>query len=433
MSRQLLQQVRVIDPVSNTDEVSDVLIIDGVIHSILPQISDWPEETQVQDCQGLILGPGLVDLYSHSGEPGFEERETLDSLIQSASAGGFTRVVLLPDTVPPVDNPATVSLLQRKTQYLNSAVKIHLWGALTQDVAGEKMSELSELATTEIIGFAESQPLQDLVLLRRLLEYLKPLNKPVALYCCDRKLASNGVMREGNESILSGLPGIPAYAETTALSAVLELVAATQTPVHLMRVSTARSVELIRDAKARNLPITASTTWMHLLLNTQAISDGKSNNNFLLTPYDPNLCLDPPLGNSEDQMALIEGVAEGIIDAIAIDHTPYTYEEKTVAFADAPAGVIGLELALPLLWQAFVESGRLSALTLWQALSHKPRMCLGENPVAIASGNPAELTLFSPQQSWTVDGSSLKSSARNTPWLGQELRGQVIPSDFTRS
>ena len=182
-----------------------------------------------------------------------------------------------------------------------------------------------------------------------------------------------------------------------------------------MRVSTARSVQLIQDAKARGLPITASTSWMHLLLDSKAVHS-----------YDPNLRLEPPLGNPSDAAALRQGVQQGVLDAIAIDHTPYTYEEKTVAFAAAPPGAIGLELALPLLWQNLVETGEWSALELWRVLSTRPAECLQQIPSAIAPGKPAEITLFAPQLSWTVERQTLKSRSANTPWLGQELSGRVV-------
>ncbi|MGB3535482.1 MAG: dihydroorotase [Microcoleaceae cyanobacterium] len=426
MSGELLKNVRIIDPVSNTDRQADVLIVDQIIQQIQPEIVTHLDAIEVLNCEGMILGSGLVDLYSHTGEPGFEDRETLHSLMQAGLAGGFTRIGILPDTLPTVDNPATLSLLQHKTQLTSQSLpQLYFWGALTQNIAGKQMTELAELASTNIIGFTDGQPIQDLVLLRRLLEYLKPLNLPVALYCCDRALAMDGVMREGNESIRSGLPGIPVYAETAALSTVLELVAEIQTPVHLMRISTRRSVELIQQAKSRNLPVTASTTWMHLLLNTTAIS-GNHSNEFSITPYDPNLNLDPPLGNLTDQAALIQGIKTGIIDAIAIDHTPYTYEEKTVAFADTPPGVIGLELALPLLWQRFVESGEWSALELWQTLSLNPALCLGKNINPIIPNKPTELILFNPQQLWEVEYYKLQSRAFNTPWRKQELLGRVV-------
>lgn len=278
------------------------------------------------------------------------------------------------------------------------------------------MTELAELAATPgAIGFADGQPLENLALLRRVLEYLKPLGKPIALYPCNRQLVGNGVMREGSYSMRFGLPGNPAIAQTTSLSAILELVAAIGTTVHIMRVSTARSVQLIEQAKAQSLPITASTSWMHLLLDTKSLSS-----------YNPSLRLEPPLGNPEDVAALRQGVRAGVIDAIAIDHTPYTYEEKTVAFAEAPAGAIGLELALPLLWQHLVETGELSALELWRCLSSRPVECLQHTPRAIAPQEPAELTLFAPQQPWIVEKQALKSRSHNTPWLGKQIFGRVV-------
>jgi dihydroorotase len=411
LSPELLQQVRVIDPVSGSDRIADVLIVDGIIQAVEDKIYHWPPDTSVRDCQGLVLGPGLVDLYSHSGEPGFEERETLVSLSQAAAAGGFTRLAILPDTKPAIDNPASLALLEGRI----SPPHLHFWGALTLGVKGEEMTQLAELASAGVVGFADGQPLSNLTLVRRLLEYLQPLEKPVALWPCDRVLAGNGVMREGPDSILYGLQGSPAIAETSPLAALLEVVEATGTPVHIMRVSTQRGVDLIQSAKERGLPITASTTWMHLLLDTEAIKS-----------YDSSLRIEPPLGSSSDRVALRQAVKQGIVDAIAIDHTPYTYEEKTVAFAEAPPGAMGLELALPLLWQNLVETGEWSTLELWRVLSTKPAECLKQTVNAIAPNQPAEITLFAPQQPWTVERQTLQSLSTNTPWLGQQLTGKVV-------
>jgi dihydroorotase len=222
-------------------------------------------------------------------------------------------------------------------------------------------------------------------------------------------------MREGEPSIRFGLPGIPAIAETAALAMLLECIEAIGTPVHLMRISTARSIELIEAAKGRGVPITASTTWMHVIQNSTDVGS-----------YHPSLKLNPPLGNPADQKALIQGIQTGVLDAIAIDHTPYTYEEKTVAFAEAPAGAIGLELALPLLWQTLVVPGIWSALDLWQALSTRPAVCLRQSPPTLALQHPPELTLFDPHAIWRVEARSLKSRSSNTPWLEQEITGKVI-------
>lgn len=423
MAIELLQQVRLLDPVTETDRVADVLIEDGIVRAIADSLADYPSEAIVQNCQNLILGPGLVDLYSHSGEPGAEDRETLTSLMQAAAAGGFTRVALLPDTTPALDTPASIAWLRNRADVLRdphalqsaSLPRLYPWAALTIGVQGQQMTELAELATTGIVGFADGKPLKNWLLVRRVLEYLRSQNQPIALWACDPDLTGNGAMREGQESIRFGLPGVPAIAETAALSALLECVEMIGTPVHLMRISTARSVELIRAAKARGVPVTASTSWIHLLLSSTAVGS-----------YDPNLRLNPPLGNPADQAALIQGLREGTLDAIAIDHTPYTYEEKTVAFAEAPAGTIGLELALPLLWQAFVATGEWPAIQLWRALSTHPAHCLRQMPATIVPDQPAEMLLFDPSKPWRVDERSLLSLASNTPWLGQEITGRVV-------
>lgn len=423
MTIELLQQVRVLDPLTETDRIADVLIEHGRIRTIAASITDYPSDAVVYSCSGQVLGPGLVDLYSHSGEPGFEERETVLSLLQAGAAGGFTRLTILPDTLPPLDDLGSLAWVQnhwRQQIELQSLPTAHLprllcWAALTQGAAGQQMTELAELATAEIAGFADGKSIGNWQLLRRILEYGQPLGKPIALWANDTALAGNGVMREGEASMRFGLPGVPTMAETAALAALLECIESIGTPVHLMRISTARGVELVRQAKARGVPVTASTSWMHLLLNSDDVGS-----------YDPSLRLEPPLGNPIDQSALNRAVREGVIDAIAVDHTPYTYEEKTVAFAEAPPGAIGLELALPILWTRLVKTGAWSALELWRSLSSQPSICLKQKPTSLTPGSAAELTLFDPAATWTVEPLSLKSQSQNTTWLGQILTGRVI-------
>lgn len=424
-SKVLLPQVRVLDTANNTDRIADVLIVDDrveAIESYLPE--DLTEVINTSNGEGLIIGPGLVDLYSHSSQPGYEARETIKSLALAAVAGGFTRLGILPDTIPPIDNIAVLKSLQDFTKKLiqdpdcnESLPQFYFWGALSTTIKGQKMSEIAELAVEGAIGFTDGYPIDDLGLLQQLLEYLKPFNKPVALFNVNRDLKGNGVMREGKTSIRCGLPGDPRVSEAAAIAAVLEIVDTIGTPIHLMRISTARGVELIANAKAKGLPITASTTWMHLLLSSDLIDNN----------YDPNLNLDPPLGDRNDLKTLIEGVKQGVIDAIAVDHTPLTYEEKTVPFAKAPPGAIGLELALPLLWQKLVVSEQLTALELWRALTVGPLSCWQQTPLASSLlGEKAELTLFDPQLKWKVDKNNLKSLSTNTPWLGQTITGRVL-------
>ncbi|MGL5032244.1 MAG: dihydroorotase, partial [Microcystaceae cyanobacterium] len=394
---QILHQVRYLDPLTAKDTRVNLWIQDGQIQG--PETSDVPPDTQRLDAQNLIVAPGLFDLYSYSGEPGHEDRETLSSLMGAAWAGGFTEMALLPNTQPVVDNPAILQLLKTKLAALDSKTlpKVHFWGSLTLDCQGEQLSELIELIEAGIVGFTDNKPLNNLGLVRRALEYLQPVNKPLALVPINTRLRGNGVIREGEAAIRWGLPGEAVMTETTAIAAIVEVVEELQTPVHLMRISTARGVELIAQAKARNLPITASVTWMHLLFNTESVGS-----------YNPNLHLDPPLGNEPDRLALIEGIKTGIIDGIAVDHRAYSYEEKTLAFAESPPGAIGLELALPCLWQALVRTGNLTALELWQALSVNALRCLG------LPFQPKNYLLFDPQFNWSVEAANLQTQGENT-------------------
>jgi dihydroorotase len=417
----LIQQVCIIDAVTQTDQVVDVLVKDGRVEAIAPFLPEPPADAERMDGRGKILIPGLVDLYSHSGEPGYESRETLASLLRAGQAGGFTRLGILPTTDPPIDSPALAEKLSAHRialiQTLQSPTLPHLfpWGCLTREAKGEQMAELADLAEAGVVGFADGEPIQNPLLVQRLLQYLPPVGKPVALWGCDRTLQSSGVAREGPFSLVYGLMGDPATSETASLATLVESVAFTGTPIHLMRLSTARGVEIIRQAKERGLPITASTTWMHLLFSTRDLAS-----------YDPNLRLDPPLGNPEDQAALIEGVKAGWIDAIAMDHTPHTYEDKTVGFPSAPPGAIGLELAWPILWNHFVVQGDWSPLTLVQALSTSPAIVWGQTPPTIQINQPAEMVLFDPEVTWTVTPETLNSLSANTPWLGKTIQGQVI-------
>ncbi|PZV05167.1 MAG: dihydroorotase [Leptolyngbya sp.] len=408
-----------LDAMTQTDQVADVLVQDGVVTEVASSLTVIPASAEMIQGQGKVLLPGLVDLYSHSGEPGHEPRETLASLLAAGQAGGFTRLGILPNTEPAIDHPAMVEkLLGRRAtlaQTNPSLPHLYPWGALTQGAQGQQMVELVELSEAAIAGFADGRAIQNPLLTQRLLQYLKPLGKPVALYCCDRTLRDSGVAREGPFSLIYGLVGDPASSETAALAALLETVAEVGTPVHLMRISTGRGVELVRQAKERGLPITASTTWMHLLWSAKDLGS-----------YDPNLRLSPPLGNPEDQAALIEGVKAGVVDAIAIDHTPHTYEDKTVGFPSAPTGAIGLELALGILWDTFVTHGDWSPLQLVQALSTNPAACWGQTPPTIQAQQPAEMVLFAPSTTWMVEPSTLRSLSANTPWLGQAIPGRVL-------
>ena len=425
---QLIQQATLVGGAAElgASDVGDVLIEGGRITAILPSsdvdaplLADLPINTEIIDGSGQFLGPGLIDLYSQSGEPGHESRETYTSFRQAATAGGFTRVGLLPTTQPAVDSVSAIAsiLVTQKTDASDPTEQPDLmpWAAITRGTQGQQLVEFAELAASGAIGFTDARPLTNPVLVRRLLEYMQPLNKPIALWPCDPQIAGSGVAREGIDSLRLGLASVSVVAETSPLATLLEYVAEMSTPIHIMRVSTARSVALIRQAKERGLPITASVAWHHLCFDTEDLED-----------YQPSLRHDPPLGTPADRVALVDAVKEGVLDAIAIDHSPYTYEEKTVAFDVAPPGAIGLELALPVLWQTFVASGKWSPELLWHRLSTGPAHCLDLAAGRLEVGAIAELTLFNPVDRWTVSAQTLRSlSAFNTPWANQSIQGKV--------
>lgn len=402
----LFQQVCILNADSSLKKTfADVFVdCDRKIHINLDQ-SQIPQETNIDQRSGLVLGTGLIDLYSNSSEPGHESRETISELVQAAKNGGFATIGILPNTQPAIDDIAALEFW-RNVQQKHGDI-LQPWGAITKGLEGKQLTDIAELAES-VIGFTDSKPIANLLLVRRAMEYIKPLGKPIALFPQNPDLAGSGVIREGKWSLQYGLTGYPAAAETTALASLIELVRLTKAPTHFMRLSTAQSVELIAQAKNDGLPVTASTTWLHLCHCDRD-----------LATYDPNLRLSPPLGNDCDRIALIAGVKSGAIDSIAIDHTPCAYEEKVVPFEVAPVGAIGLEFALSVLWQNLVVTNLLTPSELWQALSVNPAKILGLTP-------PKLSTLFDPSLEWLVEGSAIASQSRNSNYMMRSLIGKVL-------
>lgn len=396
------------DPLTQRDQLGDVLICDRTIHDLGPSLEPTGDNIQEIDGQGCVLGPGLVDLYSQTGEPGHESRETLNQFLQAAAQGGFTHLGLLPNTTPAVDHPAQVG--QRLVQ-APSQPQILPWGAITLDAKGEKLTDLMELGAAGVVGFCDGRPLANHRMVQRLLEYVQISPLPLSLWPCD---ASAGSCRDGTDAIRLGLLPLASTSETRPLTALLEEVAVSRCAVHIMRVSTARSVELIRDAKARGLPVTASVTWLHLLFSTADLDS-----------YAPSLKLNPPVGTPADREALIAGLEDGTLDAIAVDHCAHTYEEKAVPFGVAPAGAIGLPLVLPVLWQTFVTTERWTPLQLWSYLSLHPAKCLGITPNAVQPNVSANLILFDPHHQWRALPNSLGTDPINTAYGYKKIKGHV--------
>jgi len=404
----LFKQVRILDADTSAniaETFADVFVDSNrQIHLNFDQ-SQIPQNINIDERSGVVLGTGLMDLYSTSCEPGHESTETISELVQAAKNGGFTTVGILPNTQPAIDDIAALEFW-RNVQHKHGNI-LQPWGAITKGLEGKQLTDIAELADS-VIGFTDSKPIANLLLVRRAMEYIKPLGKVIALFPQNPDLAGSGVIREGKWSLQYGMTGYPAAAETSALAALIELVRLTKTPTHFMRISTDQSVELLAQAKNDGLPVTASTTWLHLCHCDRDLEH-----------YDPNLRLMPPLGSESDRLALIAGIKSGAIDSIAIDHTPCAYEEKVVPFEVAPVGAIGLEFALPVLWQNLVVSELLTASELWQALSINSAKILG-------LAQPKLSTLFDPSLEWLVKNSAIASPSQNSSYIGRSLMGKVL-------
>jgi len=389
----------------------DLLIDEGRIARMGKGLSD-PSAVEIRAEDWLAL-PGLVDLHAHLGEPGHEERESLDTGLAAAAWGGFTHVVAMPDTQPPVDTESAVQYLKERASRIRGA-RLLICAALTKERSGMELAELAHLAAAGACALGDAAPVEDPALMRRALQYASMLELPVFAQAADARLSGGGVAHEGSAGHWLGLPGIPASAEWIAVARELLLAEETGGRVHLQGVSTGRSVQLIREAKRRGVRVTAEVGFYHLLLDDEALAD-----------YDTRKKLMPPLRPRADGEALLEGVLDGTVDCIVTDHTPCTPEEKDAEFDVAPFGAAGLEVALPALYSRLVATGKVSWAALIEALSARPRRIAGLGEARIAEGAPCDLTLFAPGESGSVDPSRWRSKARNTPLAGERLYGRV--------
>jgi len=403
----LIKGGRVIDPASGRDEIGDVFISDG-------KISGKQEKTdQTIEAKGLVVAPGLIDLSARLREPGYEYKATLESEMDAAVAGGVTSLACPPDTDPPLDEPGLVDMLRRRAKALARA-RVYPVGALTVKLAGERLTEMAELAEAGCVAFSQANaPLADTEVLWRAMQYAGTFGFPVWLRAEDRWLAQGGVAHDGEVATRLGLQGVPPFAETIALGTVLQLVRATGTRVHFCRLSTAVGVEMIRAAKKERLPVTCDVGIHHVHLSEMDLGY-----------YDSHCRLEPVLRSQRDREALAAGLAEGTIDCAVSDHTPVDEDQKQLPFAEAEPGATGLELLLPLVLKWGAEKKLPLAKTLARVTSDAARI-LGVHTGRIEAGAPADLVVFDPQQLFRVTPEALKSQGKNTPFLGYELAGRV--------
>jgi dihydroorotase len=401
---------------------ADVLVEEGRVASVDEGI-DAPSGTLVLEAGGCVVAPGLVDLHTHLREPGREESETIETGTRAAALGGYTAVVAMPNTEPALDSAEAVRNVQELA--VKATCQVAVAGAITVGRAGERLAPMAELADLGVRLFTDDGAgVQSAGLMRRALDYAKGLGITLAQHCEDECLAGGGAMHEGCWSSRLGLPGIPAAAEESMVARDIQLVRLTGAPLHFLHLSTAGSVQLVRLAKAEGLPITAEAAPHHMLLTHAEVAG-----------YDPVFKVNPPLRTDSDVHAVVEGLCDGTIDAIATDHAPHAPESKDVPFDVAPPGMLGLQTALPIAWQ--VLSPTLPPERIFALMSTAPAAIarltrLDARPAGhSAHGGPVEigaqanLCVFDPSGSTVVDPFQLASLSRNTPYAGRSFSGAV--------
>lgn len=414
MKGKLLKGGRVIDPANGVDDEYDILIKGDRIVQIGREMS-VPADTEILNCKRYIIAPGLIDMHTHLREPGREDKETIDTGIAAAAAGGFTSIACMPNTSPVNDTASVTEYILGRAREIDS-VQVLPVGSITQGLKGEALSEIGELKRAGVIALSDDgQPVRNTDLMRRALEYTGMFDLPIISHCEDLDLAGNGVINEGRMSTRLGLPGIPSEAEEVMVAREICLSRLTKRPIHIAHVSTAGSVRLIRRAKEEGLPVTAEVTPHHLCLTEEAVAD-----------FDTNTKVNPPLRTKKDQEALIKGLQDGTIDVIASDHAPHTLAEKEMEFTYAPFGMIGLETALPLILTRLFYQNLLDLSQIIRKMSLNPARILKLDRGVLSQSKIADLTVIDLEKETVIDVSTFKSKARNSPFHGWQVKGYPI-------
>ncbi|HPN39306.1 MAG TPA: dihydroorotase [Melioribacteraceae bacterium] len=406
----LIKNCKIIDPSIKLNKVSDVLIENGIISNI-GEIN--VDDAKIIEAEGKILTPGFFDMHVHLREPGREDEETITSGTESAMVGGFTGIACMPNTDPTIDSAEVVSLIKDKN--FGNIVDVFPIGAVTKNRKGENLSPILELLEAGVVGFSDDGTVvKSAAILRKALEYTKEFNVPIIEHCEDLSMA-DGVMNEGLNSTMLGLPAIPSIAEDLIVMRDIMIAEYVGGKVHIAHISTKNAVELVRNAKAKGINITAEVTPHHFSLTDD-----------LLKTYDTNYKMNPPLRSKEDVEAILEGLQDGTIDCIATDHAPHSIEEKEMEFIYAPNGIIGLETAIGLAFNELVHKKILSIEQLIEKFAINPRKILNIEIPKIEVGKKANLTLLDPEKIWTVQVSDFKSKSKNSPFDKKLLTGKAI-------
>ena len=407
----LIKNGRVIDPANGIDKECDVLIVDETIAEVGKV--EKPAQTII-DAAGKLVTPGLIDIHVHFREPGDEEEETIASGSAAAVAAGFTSVVCMPNTKPPIENETDVEYVHRKARQTRKT-HVYTMGAITKSREGVELAEMGFMAEAGAVGFTDDgSGVQDPAVMLRALKYADMFDVVIAQHCQDNAFAGNGVMNSGYYSTILGLPGIDPLAEEAMLWRDIQLVKKTNVRYHAQHISTAGSVELIRAAKKDSLPITCEVTPHHLLLTEECCAE-----------YDTNYKVNPPLRSAKDIEALKEAIKEGLVDALVTDHGPHLQSEKELEFLAAPFGIASLECALALFVKALIEPGILDWPGFIRLMTENPAGIIGVDKGTLGVGKQADVTIIDPKAEYEIDVKKFRSKSRNCPYHGWKVTGKV--------
>jgi dihydroorotase len=422
MSTTIVRNGRIIDPANKRDEIADLYISNGKVVGSKSEIRakltrrGGKSEVEEIDAKGLIVAPGLIDMHVHLREPGFGWKETIESGARAAAAGGFTTIVCMPNTSPAGDNPSTIAWIKNRAAEV-ACVNVLPTGAISKDIAGEELAPIGSLAQAGAVAITDDgHCIQNHELMRRAVEYARMVGLPVLDHCQDYHLVGNGVVHEGYWSTLLGLPGWPAAGEELIVMRNILLAELCDHHIHCQHISSAGSVRLLREARARGVKISGEVCPHHLALTDQAIQN-----------FDTNCKMNPPLRSNRDVAALLEGIADGTLEILASDHAPHATFEKEVEFDAAPFGIIGLETELGLFLDLLVHKKKTIEMPrVIEMLTINPARLLGLDAGTLSEGASADITLIDPSMEWTVEVDAFQSASRNTPFDGWKLKGRAV-------
>lgn len=413
MAALLIKGGRVIDPSQGIDDILDIVVENGTIKELGKGLKAAAGAETI-DAKGLLVTPGLIDMHVHLRDPGLEYKEDIGTGTRAAAAGGFTSVCCMPNTKPVIDNKAVASYIITKAR-AEGVVNVFPIGAITQGAHGERLAEMGELKEAGCVAVSDDgRPVANAELMRRALEYARGMGILVISHAEELALVGEGTMNEGFTSTELGLKGIPRVAEDIATAREVMLAEYTNSPIHIAHVSTRGAVRIIREAKARGVRVTCETAPHYFSLTDDAVRG-----------YNTNAKMNPPLREADDVAAIKEGLKDGAIDAIATDHAPHHLDEKDVEFNVALNGIIGLETSLPLAL-GLVEEKVLDLRSLVEKMACNPAKILGLDRGTLQVGSIADITVIDPAKEWTVTKEGLEAKSKNSPWLGERMKGAAV-------